>query len=216
MLSFSWGTLNVSLLPCTKTWENFPKKRMTPWSICDLVLSHKAGHVTAGLSEVEWATANEVPVTSILKRNRKKSHAAAAAKSLQSCPTLCDPMDYIVQARILEWVAFPSPGNLPKSGIEPRSPSLRADSLPDEPQGKPIGWGIKYLSSLVLWEEGGVQWEFPGGVKLQLSSVFTCLITPFLLASMPSLSHFPLPNSVSWDITPNSSCLWNFCLRICF
>ena len=115
MLSFSWGTLNVSLLPCTKTWENFPKKRMTPWSICDLVLSHKAGHVTAGLSEVEWATANEVPVTSILKRNRKKSHAAAAAKSLQSCPTLCDPIDGsppgspvpgILQARTLEWVAI--------------------------------------------------------------------------------------------------------------
>ena len=37
--------------------------------------------------------------------------AAAAAKSLQSCPTLCDPMEYtvrgILQARILEWVAFP-------------------------------------------------------------------------------------------------------------
>ena len=40
--------------------------------------------------------------------------AAAAAKSLQSCPTLCDPMDSsppgstvhrILQARILEWVA---------------------------------------------------------------------------------------------------------------
>ena len=38
------------------------------------------------------------------------------AKSLQSCPTLCDPMDYgppsfsvhgILQARILEWVAVP-------------------------------------------------------------------------------------------------------------
>ena len=32
-------------------------------------------------------------------------------KVTQSCPTLCDPMDYIVhgilQARILEWVAFP-------------------------------------------------------------------------------------------------------------
>ena len=32
-------------------------------------------------------------------------------KVAQSCPTLCDPMDYIVhgilQARILEWVAFP-------------------------------------------------------------------------------------------------------------
>ena len=37
--------------------------------------------------------------------------AAAAAKLLQSCLTLCDPMDYtvygILQARILEWVAFP-------------------------------------------------------------------------------------------------------------
>ena len=42
---------------------------------------------------------------------------AAAAKSLQSCPTLCDPTDSsppgspipgILQARILEWVAKPS------------------------------------------------------------------------------------------------------------
>ena len=41
--------------------------------------------------------------------------AAAAAKSLQSCPTLCDPTDSslpgssvpgILQARILEWVAI--------------------------------------------------------------------------------------------------------------
>ena len=41
--------------------------------------------------------------------------AAAAAKSLQSCPTLCDPTDgsasgspvpEILQARILEWVAI--------------------------------------------------------------------------------------------------------------
>ena len=32
---------------------------------------------------------------------------------------------------------FPSPGDLPKTGIEPRSPALRADSLPSEPPGKP-------------------------------------------------------------------------------
>ena len=41
--------------------------------------------------------------------------AAAAAKSLQSCPTLCDPIDGspsgspvpgTLQARILEWVAI--------------------------------------------------------------------------------------------------------------
>ena len=46
--------------------------------------------------------------------------AAAAAKSLQSCPTLCDPIDIdgsppgfpvpgILQERTLEWVAIPSP-----------------------------------------------------------------------------------------------------------
>ena len=44
--------------------------------------------------------------------------AAAAAKSLQSHPTLCDPIDGsppdflapgILQARTLEWLPFPSP-----------------------------------------------------------------------------------------------------------
>ena len=32
---------------------------------------------------------------------------------------------------------FPSPGDLPNPGIEPRSPALQVDSLPAEPQGKP-------------------------------------------------------------------------------
>ena len=33
---------------------------------------------------------------------------------------------------------FPSPGDLPNPGIEPRSPALQADSLPAELQGKPL------------------------------------------------------------------------------
>ena len=49
----------------------------------------------------------------------------------QSCPTLCDAMvssppgssvHGILQARILEWVAFPSPGDLLNPGIKTRSP----------------------------------------------------------------------------------------------
>ena len=39
----------------------------------------------------------------------------------------------IFQARILEWLPFPSPGDLPHSGTEPVSPvspALQADSLP--------------------------------------------------------------------------------------
>ena len=54
----------------------------------------------------QWTT-REVPAAA--------AAAAAAAKSLQSCPTLCDPIDGsplgssvpgILQPRILEWVAI--------------------------------------------------------------------------------------------------------------
>ena len=61
-------------------------------------------------------------------------------KSLKSCLPLCNPVDYtvhgILQARILEWVAFPfSRGS--SQGSESGSPTLQADSLPAEPQRKP-------------------------------------------------------------------------------
>ena len=51
----------------------------------------------------------------------------------QLCPTFCDPMDCsllgssvhgIFQARVLEWVAIPSAGDLPDPGMEPESPAL--------------------------------------------------------------------------------------------
>ena len=46
-------------------------------------------------------------------------------KVAQSCLTLCDPMDYtvyeILQARILEWVAFPFYRDLPNPGNKPKS-----------------------------------------------------------------------------------------------
>ena len=40
---------------------------------------------------------------------------------------------------------FPSPGDLPNPGIEPRSPALQVDSLPPEPQGKPKNTGVGRL-----------------------------------------------------------------------
>ena len=51
----------------------------------------------------------------LLTRTKTTFAAAAAAKSLKSCPTLCDPIDGsppgfpvpgILQARTLEWVAI--------------------------------------------------------------------------------------------------------------
>ena len=71
-------------------------------------------------------------------------------KVAQLCLTLCDPMVYIVhgilQARILEWVAFSTPVDFSNPGIELRSPTLLADSFPPEPQGKPKNTGVGSLS----------------------------------------------------------------------
>ena len=65
-----------------------------------------------------------IPIVSVYDNSKTRSYlmkdieyipAAAAAKSLQSCPTLCDPIDGsppdslvpgIHQARTLEWVAI--------------------------------------------------------------------------------------------------------------
>ena len=83
-------------------------------------------------------------------------------KVAQSCPTLCNPRAYtvhgILQARILEWVAFPSPGDLPNPGIEPRPPTLQADSLPTESQGKPNSFCPNSILQLFQdWGGGGAQ-----------------------------------------------------------
>ena len=43
---------------------------------------------------------------------------------------------------------FPSPGDLPNPGIEPRAPTLQADSFPAEPPGKPKNTGVGGLSLL--------------------------------------------------------------------
>jgi len=63
-------------------------------------------------------THSDASITVVLKSDRrhyKKTATAAAAKSLQSCLTLCDPIDGsppgssvpgIPQARTLEWVAI--------------------------------------------------------------------------------------------------------------
>ena len=64
----------------------------------------------------------------------------------QSFPTLCNPMDcslpgsfihWILQARYWSGLPFPSPVDHPNPGMEPRSPTLQADSLPSEPPGNP-------------------------------------------------------------------------------
>ena len=59
-------------------------------------------------------------------------------KISQLCPTFYDPMDCslpdssvcgILQERILEWVPFPPPGDLPDPGIKPGSLALQSQSM---------------------------------------------------------------------------------------
>ena len=91
-------------------------------------------------------------------------HAAAAAKLFQSCPTLCDSIDGSPQgsavpefSRQEHWsgLPFPSPENLPNPGIEFRSPTLQADSLPTESLGKmPFFYDLKAILLFILfWDK---------------------------------------------------------------
>ena len=97
----------------------------------------------------------------------------------ESCSVVSDslhPMDYtvhgILQARILEWVVFPfSRGSsqprdwtqdLPNPGIEPRSSTLQADSLPAEPQGE---GGIHTSRHTFLAEDCCGSWEADASIK---------------------------------------------------
>ena len=52
--------------------------------------------------------------------------------------------DRILQARILEWVAFP----IFRRSSQPRPPVLQVDSLSAEPQGNPKNTGVDRLSLL--------------------------------------------------------------------
>ena len=136
--------------------------------------------------------------------------------------SLCDPMDCsppgcsvcgILQARILE-LPCPPPGDLPNPGIEPRSPTLQADSLPSEPPGKPMivfvkPWngiqttgrchviGIRVESSLQVGEFLLPSSEWKSGCDMDISVfhhlVWTCLTFEafyWFPVSLPGLVSF--------------------------
>ena len=75
-----------------------------------------------------------------------------SAQLLQSCLTLCDPMDCSspgssvhgsLQARILEWVAMPSSKELSNPRIKPGFPGSSAsqvDYLPPRHRGSLVSW----------------------------------------------------------------------------
>ena len=84
-------------------------------------------------------------------------------KVAQSYPTLCNPIQSMGFSRPEYWseLPFPSPGDLPNPGIEPRSPTLQADYLPAELPEKPTwehrsrltlsGPGFSWCHNTLVW-----------------------------------------------------------------
>ena len=75
-----------------------------------------------------------------------KGNCGGGGLVTKSCPTVVTPWTVAHPAPLSMgfskqeyWngLPFPSPGDLPDPGIEPRSPALQADSSTSEPPGKP-------------------------------------------------------------------------------
>ena len=121
------------------SWDYFYIKAYT----CTLFLSnHFRSCVDGQLGCFHYSAISSEASTYIL--------VCLSAQLLQSCPTLCNPMDCnlpgfsvhgILQARILKWVAMPSSRDLPNPGIEPispESPALAGRFFTAKPSRKPI------------------------------------------------------------------------------
>ena len=86
--------------------------------------------------------------------------AAAAAKSLQSCPTLCDPIDGsppgspvpgILQARTLEWVAISKCKLKPQWGITVRYPTITMMAIINSQVSTSVGKDVGGMRTLTDW-----------------------------------------------------------------
>ena len=138
------------------------------------------------------------------------------AGSLQSCPDLCDPVDYslprssvleIVPARILECVAMaPSRGIFLTQGWNPCLLCFlhwQAGSLPLVPPGKPCLW-------LKFWVVGQGSLVFPGIRNChQFWAGSGCVLISFTCSRYEfTLSHLGLPLSFQQILAEGSLSTW--------
>ena len=87
------------------------------------------------------------------------AHSYPALCNLMNCSPPGSTVLRPLQARILEWVPFPSPGDLPDLGIKSGSPTLQAGSLSSESPGKPLAQTVN--SSLNNWRNFPLISQFP-------------------------------------------------------
>ena len=108
-------------------------------------------------------------------KSNMETYIAATAKSLQSCPTLCDPIDVslpgspvpgIVQARTLKWFAIPFSSGPHFVGTLNHDPSILGGST---------------------WPYGNVSFHVTLSIHLTLSSPLPMSISLFSMSVSPLL-----------------------------
>ena len=108
------------------------------------------------------------------------------AKSLQLYPSLCKPMDHslpgfsvhgILQARIPKWVAMPSS----RGSSQPRDPTIKEDSLPLTPPGKPQ---VQFSRSVVT--DSATPWTAAHQASLSITNSWSLLKLMSIESVMPS------------------------------
>ena len=127
-------------------------------------------------------------------------------KVAQLCLTFCDPMDYtghgILQARILEWVAFPFSRGSSWPRNQTRVPALQVNSLPVELSGKPQLCRHSFLVFFPLWFITGYWIWFPVLFKRTLLLIHP-VVCKWFASSDPALSlpWAPLANTSMFSVS---------------
>ena len=108
---------------------------------------------------------------------------------------------------------FPSPGDLPDPGIEPRSPALQTDSLPSEPPAKPCVCVCVFISSWaflsILSHVSRIVKSYYGAVlylSLPAAFRFSWFVPAFLL--LPLFQFPALFMNAHLAYTPVHSSVW--------
>ena len=103
---------------------------------------------------------------------------------------------------------FPSPGDLPDSGIKPRFPALEADALTSEPPGKPWYHYFKRILSNFLSGLGNLRkklsFDGKGTITFDLTSYVSLFLTAAWYFSVWSMNLLNL-NLLAMNVLVSSS-----------
>ena len=96
------------------------------------------GQAMLSKSLIQFSVDGQGNVSSLLFKVKMKSLSVRLFVTLWTVAYHASPSMGFSRQEYWSGLPFPSPGNLPDPGIEPRSPALEADTLTSEPPGKTV------------------------------------------------------------------------------